>query len=401
VNRLSELCQPPAARPAPTTPPAVAGQPFSQRGFRHQRWQRQREHDLRNRLVDFHHWTARQGLTLPQTASLLDLAPRTLRQWCQDASALAWPAPPLGRPALRPSRHDRNAVIELLDELGPAAGVPTLQACFPAIARAELTELLQRYRRIWRLRHRQLLHVLRWTTPGSVWAMDYTEAPQPIDGLYPYLLAVRDLASGQQLLWLPLAQANAEAACSALGSLVALYGAPLVLKTDNGSPFCAGATLDLLHTCGIIPLFSPPYCPRYNGAIEAGIGSLKTRTQQYAADQGRPTSWSWHDAAAAREQANATARPKGEHGPTAEELWKHRPQISAAQRDAFKTAVENHRHQARGNEGYPVIGPLLAREERALDRHAIRRALVEHDLLLFRRRRIPLAFWSQKTANIR
>jgi hypothetical protein len=28
--------------------------------------------------------------------------------------------------------------------------------------------------------------------------------PSPIDGLYPYPLAVRDLASGQQLLWQPV-----------------------------------------------------------------------------------------------------------------------------------------------------------------------------------------------------
>jgi hypothetical protein len=33
-----------------------------------------------------------------------------------------------------------------------------------------------------------------------VWAIDFAEPPQPIDGSYTRLLAVRDLGSGYQLL---------------------------------------------------------------------------------------------------------------------------------------------------------------------------------------------------------
>jgi hypothetical protein len=40
-------------------------------------------------------------------------------------------------------------------------------------------------------------HVLHWTVPGSVWAMDFAEPPAPVDGVYDYLFSVRDLASGQ------------------------------------------------------------------------------------------------------------------------------------------------------------------------------------------------------------
>ena len=45
---------------------------------------------------------------------------------------------------------------------------------------------------------------------GTVWAVDFAQAPQPIDGVYPYLLAVRDLASSKQLLWLPVEHADSE-----------------------------------------------------------------------------------------------------------------------------------------------------------------------------------------------
>ena len=51
----------------------------------------------------------------------------------------------------------------------------------------------------------RLLHVLHWHRPGAVWAMDHTEPPTPIDGRWPHVLAVRDLASHMQLAWLPVA----------------------------------------------------------------------------------------------------------------------------------------------------------------------------------------------------
>jgi len=39
----------------------------------------------------------------------------------------------------------------------------------------------------------------------------------------------------------------------------------------------SGHLQDLLRKFGVIPLHSPPYFPKFNGACEAGIGSLKTR----------------------------------------------------------------------------------------------------------------------------
>jgi transposase InsO family protein len=403
VKRLSDLCQPaipapPALPPAPQ--PGLAPRRFSQRG-RHQRPQRLREHILRSNLVDFQLWTKQQGLTLPQTAGLLHLSERTLRQWHYDLRTGLFHVQPLGRPLLRACRQDRNAVIELLDELGPATSVATLQVCCPDMARAELTELLKRYRRVWQQRHLQDQFLLRWPVPGAVWAMDFTEPPRPIDGLYPYLLAVRDLASGQQLLWLPLTNADAEHTIAALLPLLLLWGAPLVLKSDNGSPFCAAATREFLDAWSVITLFSPPYTPEYNGSAEAGIGSLKTRTEAYATANGRPTSWTHHDTAAAQAQANATSRPRGQQAQTADQLWQRRPKLTPGQRAAFRAAVAQQRDAVRRDEGWPLVGPLTDRATRALDRQAIRRALVEHGFLVFRRRRIPLPFPKPISADIR
>ena len=390
MKRLQERCR----------PDLPEGHAFTRSGFARQRPQRQREHLLRDHVVDFYQWASGLGWTLQETAEQLHLGPRTLRQWHYDVAQADWRVQRLGRPLLRSSGPDRRAVIELLDELGPAIGVPTLQACFAGMPRAELAELLCLYRRGWRRRHHQALHVLHWQVPGSVWAMDFAEAPAPVDGMYRYLLAVRDLASGQQLLWLPLAHATADEAIPALASLFALYGAPLVLKTDNGSPFCAGATLDFLDQAGVLPLFSPPYTPRYNGAIEAGIGSLKTRSECHATRQGRPGHWSWDDVEAARLEANATARPRGPGGPTPDALWAGRPPISPEARDSFRDSVDRRRTEVRARDGWPTEGPLEEKDARAVDRQAIRRALEGHGYLLYSRRRIPLPITKRRVANI-
>jgi transposase InsO family protein len=268
------------------------------------------------------------------------------------------------------------------------------------MARAELDDLLKRYRRVWRQRHQQTLHVLHWQVAGAVWAMDFAEAPRPIDGLYPYLLAVRDLASHQQLAWLPMTAPTAAETIAALRSLILEYGAPLVVKTDNGSAFIAEALRDYLLPLEVSLLFSPPHTPRYNGSIEAGIGSLKTRTERQATRAGHPTMWTFEDIAAAREEANDTARPRGETGPTPNELWSQRRPLTTWERRLFAEAVMHQRAAVNIQEGVVQDVPLSATEERRLQRAAIRRALEERDILLFSRRRIPLPITSRKTANI-
>jgi len=57
---------------------------------------------------------------------------------------------------------------------------------------------------------------------------------------------------------------------------------------DDGSAFRAGVTPNFFERSGVKSSFSPPALPRCNGAIEAGMGSLKSRIDYHAALQGRP-----------------------------------------------------------------------------------------------------------------
>jgi len=90
-------------------------------------------------------------------------------------------------------------------------------------------------------------------------------------------------------------------------------------------------------------LFSPTRTPRYNASIEAGNGSLKTRTERHAAQAGHPAYWTFDDVEHARAEANSTARPHGPIGPTPNQLWETRRPITMEQRSAFqiRTVLDN------------------------------------------------------------
>jgi transposase InsO family protein len=252
-------------------------------------------------------------------------------------------------------------------------------------------DLLRRYRRGWRQRRQLLTRGLHWTRPGAVWAADFSEPPQPVEG-YPRLLAVRDLASGWQLLWLPVPDESARTAADALASLFREHGAPLVLKSDNGSAFLAAECAALLAGRGGWQLCSPPRTPRYNGSCEAGIGSMKTRTHHQAARQGRPGEWTCDDCEAARLEANQTARPWGVCGPTPEEVWQQRRPISAEERSAFAEVVRRLEGEARREQGYPAEGPPGQPAEAAVLRSALQKALEAQGLLRLTSQEMPVPF---------
>src|SRR5262249_7471090 len=178
----------PSARPA-------------RRGAAGQRTRRALERAVRRAAVAFGRWAAQHGLSLGQAAAALTIAPRTLARWHRAWQLTRLQSLPRGRPCQRSSRAVRNRLLALLGLLGPRAGLPTVQALCPEMARREIQDVLRRYRRVWKRQHRVLLRVLHWHRAGAVWATDFAEPPLPVDGCYNRLLAVRDLASGMQLAW--------------------------------------------------------------------------------------------------------------------------------------------------------------------------------------------------------
>jgi transposase InsO family protein len=341
-----------------------------------------------------------QGVPTREIADLLDCPARTLRHWQHQLQTGRLGAALLGRPPLHCTAEEGQDVLRFLHGHGPWVGLPTLTGQFGTVPSAELRELLRVFRHLWVHEHPRERCVLQWHQVGTVWAMDFTKVAQPIDGIYSYVFAVRDLASGQQLAWRPALDMKAHTAQTELELLFTIHGAPLVLKSDNGSAFLAESTKNKLSRWQVWPLYSPPGQPGYNGAIEASIGSLKKRTQHAAYLAGHAGHWTSADLDRAREIANQIARPRGGHGPTPQQMWESRRPPTLDERTAFGSAVRRLENNIRALDGNAVEAPLDHYEQAALHRRVLQQVLVESGLLTITRRRITQTFYGQKVANI-
>jgi transposase InsO family protein len=263
--------------------------------------------------------------------------------------------------------------------------VPALRERFPALARRELEELCARRAYALRRRNRETLHVLTWHRPGAVWALDFTDTPCLVDRLYPKLMLVRDLASRAELESLGVSGESARETVLGLEHSFEVYGAPFVLKADNGPGNISHEARELCERHGVLILYSPPKTPSYNGSREAAGGSLKNRTRRIAAAQGRSAAWTSDDVELARDQMNHCPRPWGQWGPSPAQAWQHRAPITPAEREAFHATYRRHEAEQRELDGI-APGALLTREQQAIiDRAALGRTLRTHGLLEVRR----------------
>jgi transposase InsO family protein len=223
--------------------------------------------------------------------------------------------------------------MRLAMRLGSHVSIATLQAWCPAASRRAIAAWR---RREWQ-RQRQRSTTLQWHRAGRVWAMDFSHPPQPIEGRYRAILHVRDLASQYHLAALPVSRASAAVTCGLLRALCATVPPPLVLKVDNGSAFASRAVRTWAMTVGTQLLYSPPYTPRYNGAIEASIGAIAVRAHHAAVSAGHPGDWTCDDIEGARIDANGTRRRQR----SALQRWQQATPITRAERRRFGAHCAN------------------------------------------------------------
>lgn len=325
----------------------------------------------------------------------LALPDRTVRRWrrqncpvagCAEPVVCSAPRGRLPRPA---SRDQRNQVFRFLRQRGSTTPLAALRAAFPDVPRCDLKEILSRYRLVQERKHQRHQSRLHWQRPGTVWAADFKERREPIEGRYGWILAVKDLASRCQLAWLPVEAADADTVKATYAGLFEEHGPPLVLKSDNGGPFRSEQTKQLLADYDVIPLFNPRRRPAYNGGVERANGQLAGYQEAVAAAHGREGLPSCADAEEARQLANDLSHPAGWKGPTAAQLWEQRPSIDSAERASFLATVTEQRTIARAALRLPADTPLGHYPAAAVDRRAVRDALVAKDLLKIEPRRRP------------
>jgi hypothetical protein len=363
---------------------------------RPRRWQ---EHQARRRAAAFAAAAKAEGCSCRLTARRLCIPPRTLSDWCCRQRRAETTCRPRGRPCKESPFQRRLAVAEFLRDTGPGIGIPTMRVAFPDVPPCELTDLRLDYWRLYRQHNRVVLEELTWHAPGRVWAMDHAKPPRPVDGLYPAVLAVRDLASGMVLDWFPVPDETAETTRDALFALFVEFWPPLVLKSDNGSAFKADV-ITLLADWQVVPLPSPPKMPRFNGSCEASVGTLKTRTRHGAAMAGHPGLWTSDDTEAARRWSNEFHYPNGYNQPTALDVRESRSPIDQAERERIHLTVQRIRSQIEAAMDRASQESLTAADQAAIHRRVVRRALIELGILSTNWRSITLPIKPKKLARI-
>jgi transposase InsO family protein len=331
-----------------------------------------------------------------EVAQRLCVPSRTLGHWRQACRRQA-ACQPRGRPCHESPLPLRLAVLAWLEREGTHMGLPTLRAAFPGMPRGELRELQSMWRQHYQATHRHSVETLTWHQPGRVWAMDHKQLSVAVKEIFPAVLCVRDLASGMQLAWQPVADETARTTAVVLQSLMEEHGPPLVLKSDNGSAFKGRELAELLAARRVVWLPSPPRMARYNGSCEATIGHLQTRTAHFAQREASDV-WTRSSLEAARRQANELGRPEGHLGPTPSQRWAARTPITEAERDQLAMAIGKHREKILAVTS--DFHPDNLNHKHRVCRQAVRRALLDLGLLTITRRSISLPFKLKKRAKI-
>jgi hypothetical protein len=194
---------------------------------------------------------------------------------------------------------------------GPGVGTRELHHEFPDVSYRDCATIAWNFRKDLKAQIEDCtMTACTWTTPGTVWAADVWQPAVPVAGLYPYILDVRDLASGYLIERMPLERATAEAVSGTIERLYETLGAPLVIKIDNGSEFVGDGSEAMHDRWGVEMLRSPSYLPSYDGACEAGHGSIRYRAEMLARRDGSPGHWTLDHLEGARNWANDLLTPQ-------------------------------------------------------------------------------------------
>jgi transposase InsO family protein len=313
-----------------------------------------------------------------------------VRRWADLSDRLAPTL--LGAKPLTCSPLQRRDVLDFLAVHGTALGVAVLQDHFPELSRRDLGCLLHLARtEVDAVAAGGFYRCVTWHGPGRVWALDHTEPPTPIDGVYRFVLTVRDLSSGCTLATHAVTSPDAASTIHVLRALIAHHGPPLLLKADNGPAFIADDTRAFLDAHGVTLLFSPAYTPSYNGACEAGNGTIKHLTHQLACRHDRPEHWTLDDLEAARLLANRRITDRTQmHSP--EQRFADRTPIGIAERTGFLTAIADAQHRRDTDSAIATSHGVRKMAADALRRQAITDALSGTGVITIRSRRLRLCY---------
>jgi len=218
--------------------------------------------------------------TICQTLQLSLASFKRWRYRIRGSMVLIHPPGPKKVEPFDPSLLDR--AIQLLDHgVKRSQGTTALYHCYRcSVSRRELGWMVERVRHDLETGLRRQLQRIDWLTPGVVWAMDHTEYDLGVIGKI-YLHNMQDLGSRYKFLPMAGGYPVGEEIAGYLSEKFDRYGAPLVLKRDNGGNLNHGVVNDVLSEFFVLPLNSPDYYAPYNGAIEESQREIKGCLRNY------------------------------------------------------------------------------------------------------------------------
>ena len=342
------------------------------------------------------------GVGQAEVSSRLGVPLRTLTRWA-DTLGKKWglESRTRGRPCVSAPSDEREKVLAYLNEHGPETGVRRLKREFPQVPRSEIEDILFDYRE----EHQPDLpgppQRLNWALPGAVLAIDFKVPPDLVDARFSAVFHVRDQATGYSLAWTATENETSVPVLRILRELFAKYGAPLVIKCDNGSAFINEEMKAFLQEMGVHQYFSPPRKPSYNGGVERGNGIQGAATRHQAKRNGRDGYWMTADlnARAGQRHASNERRQSGiGMGPSGE--WEARRPIEEATRQAFQATFAEEQRLARQEFKFTPDEVLGHHSQATVDRVAGRRAMLKHGLYSVSPRRAKPLPISQKDLAI-
>jgi hypothetical protein len=274
---------------------------------------------------------------------------------------------------------------------------------FPTAPRRAVEASVRNYRSENQKNNQVKMTCTYWFCPNAVWSMDFVIRKwQPVDGRFPYVIAVRDLSSRRELAFEGILDKTAKCAMEVLNDLFLRFGPPLVLKAYNDGPFIADEMRDFLEKkWGVCLLLSYSYYPQYNGAIEGSNGSMKKWTNIEAAREGHPGWWNSGNLESARYMVNCTMRPFGMGGPTPDAAYRRGKALTPEIRTKFFNTVQAMRELVRKEQDFLLpYAVLLVKDRASIDRVAIPCSLKAYGFLKERERVFCPPIFSQKTPFI-
>lgn len=145
-----------------------------------------------------------------------------------------------------------------------------------SVSRRELQSMVEMARHDLNTLHRQNLRRISWNVPNVAWSMDPCEYDgRDAAGAKVYLNHMQDLASRYKFAPMTGDVPCGEEISGYLAATFDRFGAPLLLKRDNGGNLNHAAVNAVLEDYFVLPLNSPVHYPPYNGAIEEAQTELK------------------------------------------------------------------------------------------------------------------------------